>query len=85
MFGYLKTTWSDILYMVHKCACFSQCPKQEHGKVIQWLGRHLKGTWDKETTFKPNKDLGLKVYVDANLAGNWNRKEAATDCDTAQS
>ena len=36
-------------------------------------------------TFRPNKEAGLEVWVDADFAGNWKREDATTDRDTARS
>jgi hypothetical protein len=74
----------DIAYATHQCARFSVDPKWEHGDAICWLARYLQGTRDKGMTFfKPDKSLGLEVFVDANYAGNWDKDEAASDHDTA--
>ena len=56
----------------------------EHGKAIRWLARYLKGTKDKGTILRPNKEKGLEVYVDADFAGNWDPDEHG-DPDTARS
>jgi hypothetical protein len=83
--GYLKEgTRSDIAYIVHQCARFCERPKEEH-EAIRWLARYLKGTRDKGMTFKADLSQGLEVFVDADFAGNWDRKEAAIDIDTARS
>jgi hypothetical protein len=34
-------------------------------------GTFPKGTWDKGLILKPNRKMGLKVYVDTNFVGNW--------------
>ena len=39
-----KFTRSDIAYATHQCAIFSTCPKIEHGTVVRWIVRCLKGT-----------------------------------------
>jgi hypothetical protein len=39
-----KGSRSDITYITHRCARFTQDPKMEHAKVIRWLGRYLKAT-----------------------------------------
>jgi hypothetical protein len=76
---------SDIAYAVHQCARFSSDPKKEHGNAVRWIGRYLKGTRDKGTILRPDHSRNLEVYVDADFAGNWDPKEAATDRDTARS
>ena len=79
-----KGSRPDIAYITHQCARFSTCPKVEHGKAIRWLARYLKGTKDKGTILRPNKEKGLEVYVDADFAGNWDPDEHG-DPDTARS
>ena len=78
-----KGSRSDIAYIMHQCARFTQDPKKEHGDAIRWLARYLKGTRDKGTILKPVKGKELEVYVDADFAGNWDPKETQ-DQDTAR-
>ena len=86
MLNYLdKGTRSDIAYATHQCARFVDSPKEEHGKALRWLARHLKATKDKGMSYVPDPTRGLEVYVDADFAGNWNKGEASTDRDTARS
>ena len=79
-----KASRSDIAYITHQCARFTEDPKKEHGQAIRWLGRYLKATRDKGTILKPDKDHGFEVYVDADFAGNWDSQETQ-DKDTARS
>lgn len=79
-----KGSRPDIAYITHQCARFSTCPKVEHAKAIRWLARYLKGTKNKGTILRPNKERGLEVYVDADFAGNWDPNEYG-DPDTARS
>ena len=86
MLNYLDAgSHSDIAYTTHKCACFTADPKVEHRKAVRWIGWYLNGTKDKGMLFMPDSSLGLKVYVDADSAGNWNRDEVPHDQDTARS
>ena len=39
-----KGTRSDISYITHQCARFTESPKNSHTKALQWLARYLKGT-----------------------------------------
>jgi hypothetical protein len=80
-----KGTRSDIAYIVHQCARFSENPKQEHAKALRWLARYLKGTRDKGLIIKPQPGKGLEVYVDADFSGNWDPKAPEMDRDTARS
>jgi hypothetical protein len=79
-----KGSRSDIAYAVHQCARFSALPKMEHGKAVRWIARYLRGTRKKGTIFRPRRDLGLEVYVDADFAGNWDAEDTANR-DTARS
>lgn len=80
-----RATRCDISYIVHQCARFSADPKVEHAKAVRWLGRYLLGTRDKGIILKPDDEKDLEVHCDADFAGNWDPKEAATDRDTARS
>ena len=79
-----KSTRPDISYAVHQCARFAADPKQEHGKALVWLGRYLAATRDKGLIFKPTAQ-SFDCYVDADFAGNWDKREAPSDSDTARS
>ena len=77
MLNYLDAgSRSDIAYATHQCARFAAETKVEHGKVVRWLGRYLKGTCNRGMTFKPDRSRRLEIYVDADFAGNWNKEEA---------
>lgn len=80
-----KGTRSDISYITHQCARFTDCPKESHAKAIRWLARYLKGTRDKGLIIKPEEGKGLELFVDADFSGNWDPKEAGSDRDTARS
>jgi hypothetical protein len=79
-----RGTRSDISYIVHQCARFTSCPKEQHAKAIRWLGRYLRATKDKGLRIKPKKGRMLEVYVDADFAGNFDKKESHLR-DTARS
>lgn len=84
--GYIeKGSRPDIAYPTHQCARFCSDPRELHARAIRWLGRYLKGTADKGTILKPDKTRGLEVFVDSDFAGNWDKKIAAQDPDTARS
>lgn len=80
-----KGTRSDIAYIVHQCARFSESPKESHAKAIRWLGRYLSATRDKGLILRPQPNRGLEVYVDADFSGNWDPKSPEKDRDTARS
>jgi hypothetical protein len=69
---------------VHQCARFAADPKKEHGKAVTWLGRYLAATKDKGLIFQPTAQ-SFDCYVDADFSGNWDKKEAQRDPDTARS
>jgi hypothetical protein len=79
-----KGSRSDIAYIVHQCARFVEDPKIEHGQALRWLGRYLKGTRNKGTTYYPDESRGLEVFVDASFSQDW-RPEDALDRDSARS
>ena len=79
-----KGTRSDISYITHQCARFTEAPKERHAAAIRWLARYLKGTKEKGFVMKPDVTKGLEVFVDADFSGNW-CKEDSHDIDTARS
>jgi Reverse transcriptase (RNA-dependent DNA polymerase). len=79
-----RGTRSDIAYIVHQCARFTSCPKQQHAYAIKWLGRYLKATKNKGLRIKPKRGRMLEVYVDADFAGNFDKNESHLR-DTARS
>jgi hypothetical protein len=79
-----KGSRSDIAYIMHQCMRLMQDPKMEHAQVIRWLVRYLEATRDKGTILKPRKDKDMKIYANANFAGNWDSNET-WDQDTARS
>lgn len=77
MLTYLQgTTRPDIAMAVHQCARFSIMPKLTHERAIYRIAKYLKGTNDKGIIIKPNKNLGLECFVDADFAGGWNQADA---------
>ena len=79
-----KGSRPDLSYSVHQCARFTSHPKVEHSKAIRRIARYLAGNVDKGTIFKPDKNKGLQVYVDADFAGNWDPIDTK-NIDTARS
>ena len=80
-----KGTRSDIAYITHQCARFTEAPKESHAMALKWLGRYLKGTKDKGLILKPETGRGLEVHVDADFSGNWDPSAPEKDRDTARS
>jgi hypothetical protein len=79
-----KCTRPDIAYAVHQCARFSIDPRKEHGEAVRRIGRYLKATRDKGIIIAL-QDEDFKVFADSDFSGNWNKKEAEFDPDTARS
>jgi len=61
----------DIAFAVHQGARFSSNPRDPHGEALKRIGRYLVGTRDAGLIFKPNPDLRLDCYADADFAGVW--------------
>ena len=71
MLNYLTgSTRPDLAMAVHQVARFSNDPKLSHEKSVIRICRYLLDTPNHGMIFKPNKDLGLEVFVDADFAGN---------------
>ena len=49
-----KGTRSDISYIVHQCARFTEEPKESHAKALRWLTRYLIGTKEKGFVMRPD-------------------------------
>ena len=79
-----KCTRPDIAYATHQCARYTENPKMEHAKAVRWLARYLKATRNKGIIMRPDENIKLDMYVDADFAGNWCREES-NDRDTARS
>ena len=79
-----KGTRSDISYITHQCAKFTESPKDSHSKLLRWLARYLKGTKEKGLILKPDKTKGIELFVDTDFAGNWNKLDS-NNPDTARS
>ncbi len=62
----------DIAFAVNQCARFNHCAKLSHEKAVKRIGRYLKATRDQGLIMKPNKNMNLDLYADADFAGLWN-------------
>ena len=65
----------DIQFAVHQCARFTHAPKQSHTNAVKRIVRYLLSTKDKGMTFKPDKEMRLDCYVDADFAGLWRHED----------
>ena len=67
-----SNTRQDIQYAVHQCARFTHFPKKTHEDAILRICRYLQGTKNNGLRFKPDEELKLDCYVDADFAGLYN-------------
>jgi hypothetical protein len=65
-----QTTQPDIMYTVHQVAKYSADPRQEHGKEIVYIIKHLKATHHIGLQFKPDASKGFQCYCSMDFAGN---------------
>ena len=65
----------DIAYAVNQCARFTHSPKALHSKAVKRIVRYLKGTRDQGMQLKPNGQLQVDCYVDADFAGLWGSED----------
>ena len=56
----------------NQCARFNHCPRLVHEQAVKRIAQYLKGTRHKGLILKPNDDMNLKLYADADFAGLWN-------------
>jgi hypothetical protein len=82
-----KSTRPDISYPTHQCARFMENPKLSHGVAIKRIGRYLLETRAGGLIIKPdqNKKHSFTCFVDADFSGNWDKRIAAEDPNTAKS
>jgi Reverse transcriptase (RNA-dependent DNA polymerase) len=80
-----KSTRADISYPTHMCARFMENPKQSHGIAVKRIGRYLLETRGEGLIIKPDNLHSFTAYVDADFSGNWDKRIAAEDPDTAKS
>jgi hypothetical protein len=65
----------DIQFAVHQCARFTHFPRKSHEDAVLRLCRYLKGTGKQGLIFKPDKEMRLDCYVDADFAGLYNSED----------
>jgi hypothetical protein len=68
-----ETSRPEIAMAVHQTAHFSNQPMLSHKKSIMRLGRYLLDTRKCSIIYKPDKNIGLECYVDADFAGGWSQ------------
>jgi hypothetical protein len=75
MLLYLSTnTRPDIAFAVSQVARFSHSPRQSHATAIKTIVRYLSRTHDKGIIMRPNGQLNLDCYVDADFGGLYKRE-----------
>lgn len=62
----------DIAFAVHQCARFSHCARSPHEQAVKRIARYLKKTRERGLIMKPEIELNLSMYADADFAGLWN-------------
>jgi hypothetical protein len=76
MLMYLSSnTRPDIQMAVHQCARFTHFPKKLHEEAIMRICRYLKGNKTRGLLFKPESEMRLDCYVDADFAGLYNAED----------
>ena len=77
MLNYLaNSTRPELAMAVHQCARFNNDPMLSHEREITRICRYLIATKDLGIVYKPNKNLGLQCFVDADFAGGWTQVDA---------
>lgn len=77
MLNYLaNSTRPELAMTVHQCARFNNEPMLSHERAIARICRYLILTSEKGILYKPNKNLGLQCYVDADFAGGWTQVDS---------
>ena len=65
------STRPGIDMAVHQTSRFNNDPTWQHEKAIMRIYIYLVGTKNRGMVFRPDKSIGLKLFVDADFAGNW--------------
>ena len=77
MLNYLeKTSRPEKAFAVHQCARFCNEPRLSHEKAVHRIVRYLIDTKKYGLVFKPDKNVGIQCWVDADFSGNWNKIES---------
>lgn len=79
-----NNTRPDIAFSVSQVARFCANPKKSHARAVIRIARYLQDTKEKGMTIKPNDNLGIDAYVDADFAGTWG-SESKGSRDAARS
>jgi hypothetical protein len=80
-----KGSRPEIAYSIHRCARFSESPKESHAEAVMHICRYLMLTREQGLILDPQDGKYFEVYADADFCGNWNRATAMNDVSTAKS
>ena len=59
----------EMAFVVHQCARLTHDPKASHEEAMLRTCRHSQGTKTDGLILKPNPELGVDMFVDADFAG----------------
>ena len=79
-----NNTRPDIAFSVSQVARFTSNPKKSHARAVIRIARYLQDTKQRGMLLKPNDNLGIDAYVDADFAGTWG-SEASTSRESVRS
>ena len=65
----------DIAFAVHQCARFSHRPMKVHEDADKRIVWYLVGTVEKGLIFRPQDEIVLEAFADADFAGLWNSED----------
>jgi hypothetical protein len=65
----------EIAFAVSQCARFVQAPTAKHGEALKRIGRYLLHVPLKGLVIKPNTNLHLELFADADFAGLWGQED----------
>jgi hypothetical protein len=80
-----KSTRPEIAYAVHQCTRFTANPRKSHGEAVKRIGRYLLATKERGIILQPSREKLFDCWVDTSHAGEWNKKDAMDNPDTAKS
>ena len=66
---------SDIDFVVHQCAEFTQCVKNTHEKAVLRIYKYLKETQKEGLILLPNKKLNVECYTDDSFSGMYGTED----------
>ena len=76
MLQYLHAhTRPDLTFAVSQCARFIHNTKRSHEIALLRIGQYLRGTMNKGLVLRPNTELGIDCFVDADFAGTWGSED----------